>query len=68
MPKRNAFTPKRGQFPIARRNGFKANAQMVSGAITDAAERADRIGQRVSRVANSVQQVSETASEATKKA
>jgi len=60
--------PRRNKFAMPRRNGFKGNARKVTGAITDAAKRADRFGQRVSRVASSVQDVSETANDATKKA
>jgi hypothetical protein len=50
-------------------NGLKqVDARKIAGAVTDAAKRADRIGQRVSSVANSVQTVSETADKAAKKA
>jgi len=59
--------PKRRTFAIPRRNGFRGNARKVAGAITDAAKRADHLGQRVSSVASGVQQVSETANEAAKK-
>jgi len=52
---------------LPKRNGLKVDAQKVTEAITDAAKRADRIGQRVSRVSNSVQDVSETANTAVKK-
>jgi hypothetical protein len=62
MPKRNGFKL------MPKRSGFKADATKVSGAVTDAAERADVFGQRVSRVASSVRNVSETANEAVKKA
>jgi hypothetical protein len=48
-------------------NGFKVDAQKVTEAITDAAKRADQMGQRVSRVASTVQDVSETANAAAKK-
>lgn len=51
------------------RNGLKkVDARKIPGAVTDAAKRADRFGQRVSSVANSVQTVSETADKAVKKA
>jgi len=51
------------------RNGLKnVDARKITGAVTDAAKRADRFGQRVSSVANSVQTVSETADKAVKKA
>jgi hypothetical protein len=53
--------------PLPKRNGLKVDAQKVTEAITDAAKRADRIGQRVSRVAGSVQDVSETANATAKK-
>jgi len=52
---------------LPKRNGLKVDAQKVTEAITDAAKRADQIGQRVSRVSNGVQDVSETASAAAKK-
>jgi hypothetical protein len=54
---------------IPRRNGLKnVDARKIAGAVTDAAKRADRFGQRVSSVANSVQTVSETADRASKRA
>jgi hypothetical protein len=54
---------------MPRRNGLKkVDARKVAGAVTDGAKRADRFGQRVSSVANSVQMVSETADKAAKKA
>ena len=53
--------------PLPKRNGLKVDAQKITEAITDAAKRADQIGQRVSRVSNGVQDVSETASAAAKK-
>ena len=43
------------------------DAQKITEAITDAAKRADQIGQRVSRVSNGVQDVSETAKAVAKK-
>jgi hypothetical protein len=43
------------------------DVQAMTGAIADAAKRADRIGQRVSRVANGVQTVAETANSTAKK-
>jgi hypothetical protein len=46
----------------------KLDAQKLAGAVTDGAKRADRFGQRVSSVANTVQTVSETADKATKRA
>jgi hypothetical protein len=53
--------------PIPKRNGFKTDARKLTGAVTDAAKRADHLGQRVSRIAGSVQTVSETADAAVKK-
>lgn len=53
---------------MPRRSGLKVDAKKVAGTVTDAAKRADRFGQRVSRVASSVQKVSETADEAARKA
>src|SRR3954447_3426646 len=55
--------PKRLGVSMPGRNGLKTDARKVTGAITDAAKRADLFGQRVSRVASSVQDVSETANE-----
>jgi hypothetical protein len=54
--------------PVPKPNGLKPDARKLTGAITDAAKSADKFGQRVSRVANSVQTVSETADKAAKKA
>jgi hypothetical protein len=53
---------------MPRGNGLKVDARKVAGAVTDAAKRADRFGQRVSGVAQSVRMVSETADKAAKKA
>jgi hypothetical protein len=52
---------------MPKRNGFKADARKITGAVSDAAKRADHFGQGMSRVATSVQKVSETADEAVKK-
>jgi hypothetical protein len=52
---------------MPKRNGFKADARKITGAVSDAAKRADHFGQGMSRVAISVQKVSETADEAVKK-
>lgn len=52
---------------MPKRNGFKTDARKITGAISDAAKRADHFGQGMSRVASSVQTVSETADEAVKK-
>jgi hypothetical protein len=54
---------------MPRGNGLKnIDARKIAGAVTDGAKRADRLGQRVSSVASSVQTVSETADRAAKKA
>lgn len=45
----------------------KVDAGKIAGAVTDGAKRVDRFGQRVSSMASSVQMVSETADQATKK-
>ena len=62
--KRSGFS---GISMMPKRSGFKSDARKITGAVTDAAKRADVFGQRVSRVASSVQNVSETANEAVKK-
>ena len=63
--------------PVGRRNGFKLpgrsgglkrEARKLTSAVADAAKRADGFGQRLSKVASTVHQVSETAGEAAKKA
>ena len=59
--------PKRKDLPLPKRNGLKVDPQKITEAITDAAKRADRMSQRVSRVASGVQDVSETAKTAAKK-
>lgn len=46
----------------------RVDTEKITGALSDAARRADRLGQRVSSVAKSVQTMSETANEAAKKA
>jgi methyl-accepting chemotaxis protein len=53
--------------PMPKRNGFKFDAKKISSAVTDAAKRADQLGQSVSKTASSVQQVSETANHVAKK-
>jgi hypothetical protein len=47
--------------------GVKADVRKAAGAVTGAAKQADELGRRISRVANSVQTVSETANDAAKK-
>jgi hypothetical protein len=69
MPKRSGLSSlKLGQSSFPKRNGFKADVRTVAGAVNDAAKRADRVGQRISRVATGVQRVSETTDKAVKKA
>jgi hypothetical protein len=59
--------PKRSKLSLPKGNGFKSDARKVTSAVAGAAKRADRFGQGVSRIASSVQQVSESADEAVKK-
>jgi hypothetical protein len=67
---KNARSRRRKVFGVTmpRTAGLEKDARRVAGAVTDAAKRADQLGQRVSSVANSVQMVSETADKAAKKA
>lgn len=58
MPKGN-FMPKA--------NGFKPDAQKMSGAVVDAAKKADKLGQRISRVAGAVQDIGDASQKAVKK-
>jgi hypothetical protein len=60
--------PKSNGFKLPKPGGLKLDAQNLSTAVTDAAKRADRFGKRVSSVATTVQQVSETTEKAAKKA
>jgi hypothetical protein len=60
--------PKRSSFSLRKANGFKVDTRKVAGAVTDAANRADQLGQRVSRVATGVREVSKAADQAAKKA
>ena len=53
--------------PVPKPNDLKVDAQKLTEAIADTAKRADRLGQRVSRVATGVQDVSETANAVAKK-
>jgi hypothetical protein len=48
-------------------NGIKPDAKKVSEAVVDAAQRAERFGQGVSRVASSLRDVGETANKVAKK-
>jgi hypothetical protein len=52
---------------MPRRNGFKLDARKLTESVSDAAKRADQFGQRVSRIASGVQNVSDTANETVKK-
>jgi len=53
--------------PMPKTNGMKPDAKKIGDAVVDAAKRADRFGQGVSRVANTVRDVGETANKAAKK-
>jgi methyl-accepting chemotaxis protein len=50
------------------KDSLKGGARNLSQTVSDAAQQADKIGQRVSSVANAIQRVSETADKAAKKA
>jgi hypothetical protein len=63
VPKRRSLS-----MPTLRRNGFKGEARNIAKSVSHAAQRADQFGQRVSRVASGVQNVSDTADDAVKKA
>jgi hypothetical protein len=70
-PRRKVFgvsLPRSSSFKLPKRTGLKVDAQKTAAAVTGAAKRADRFGKRVSDVATTVQQVSETTEKATKKA
>ena len=69
MPKRSGFSmPKKPSgFSLPKRNGIRRDARKVAGAVNDAAKRADRVGQRISRVAGGVQNISETTDQAVKR-
>lgn len=57
--------PKR--VPRPKLNGMKPDAKKISGAVVDAANRADRFGQGMSRVAGSVRDAGEAANKVAKK-
>lgn len=65
LPTKKAALPK---VHMPNGDGLRGDARKIAGALTDAAKRADRLGQQVSSVASSVQKVGETASDAAKKA
>lgn len=56
------------KLPKPGRSGMKGGMRSLSHNVNEAAKQADKIGQRVSSVANAVQTVSETADKAVKKA
>jgi CarD family transcriptional regulator len=66
IPKRNGFKPL--QAVSNRRGDIRRDTRKVAGKVTSAADRADRLGRRVSSVASGVREVSKTADEAAKKA
>ena len=53
--------------PMPKTNGLKPDAKKISGAVVDAANRAERFGQGVSKVATSVRDAGETANKVAKK-
>jgi hypothetical protein len=53
--------------PRPKLNGMKPDAKRISGAVVDAANRADRFGQGVSRVAGSVRDAGEAANKVAEK-
>jgi hypothetical protein len=67
MPK--AHMPKVGLPKVAMPSGkgLKGDVRRAAGAVTDAAEKADLIGKRISKVASSVQAVGEATDDAAKK-
>ena len=71
LPKRNGSMLSKAakSIPVPSRGGsMRRETQKIASKVTDAANRADKAGQRVSNVASSVRQVSETARDAAKKA
>jgi len=68
MPKRNGVSmSKLAKLAVPTRNGFRSDARKITGAVSDSAKRADEIGQRVSKVARTVQSVSDTTDQAVKR-
>jgi hypothetical protein len=70
VPKRSkAHLPKVGvpKVGLSKGKGLKGDVRRAAGAVSDAAKQADQIGQRISKVASSVQAVSETTDKAAKK-
>jgi hypothetical protein len=68
LPKQGGLSLPKPSVSFGKRNGFKGDTHRIASAVTDAAKRADKFGQNVSKVATSVQNVSETADQAVKKA
>ena len=65
VPKRSkVHMPKVG---LPKGKDLKGDVRRAAGAVGDAAKQADEIGRRISKVANSVQMVSETTDKAAKK-
>lgn len=70
VPKRSkAHLPKVSmpKIGLPKGKGLKGDVRRAAGAVSDAAKQADEIGQRISKVASSVQAVSETTDKAAKK-
>lgn len=63
MPKRRRFDASL----IPGQSGLRRDTRRIASKVGEAADRADRLGKRVSGVATSVKQVSETAEQAAKK-
>jgi hypothetical protein len=60
--------PKRSKnLSLPKRNGLKSDARKVTGAVAEAAKRADDFGQGMSRIASTVKKIGESAEEAVKK-
>lgn len=64
MPKHGISMPKMNGVKL---NGVKPDARKISAVVVDAAKRADRFGQDVSRVAGSVRDAGEAANKVAKK-
>lgn len=65
VPKRSKVHMPKVHMPTGK--GLKGDVRRAAGAVSDAAKQADEIGQRISKVASSVQAVSETTDKAAKK-
>jgi hypothetical protein len=53
---------------LPKRRGVRRDTRALAGTVSDAADRADHLGQSVSKIATSVKQVSENADKVAKKA